>query len=71
MMQRSKLAREFVTVATRFGDIPIKVGRWAGKVVNAKPEFADCVRAAEKHGVSVKDVLEAAMRAFGGKYDPH
>ncbi len=65
LMQRSKLAREFVIVATRFGDIKIKVGKWAGKVVNAKPEFADCARAAEKHGVSVKEVLESAMRAYG------
>ena len=65
LMQRSKLAREFVTVATRFGDIKIKVGKWAGKIVNAKPEFADCARAAEKYGVSVKDVLESAMRAYG------
>ncbi len=66
LMQRSKLAREFVTVATRFGDIKIKVGKWGDKVVNAKPEFADCARAAEKHNASVKEVLEAAMRAYGG-----
>jgi uncharacterized protein (TIGR00299 family) protein len=64
-MQRSKLAREFVTVSTQFGDIPVKVGKYAGRVVNAKPEFADCARAAQKHNTSVKEVIEAAMRAYG------
>ena len=64
-MQRSKLAREFVSVATQFGDMPIKLGRYAGRVVNAKPEFADCARAAQKHNTSVKEVIEAAMRAYG------
>jgi len=65
-VQRSKLAREFVTVATPFGDIRIKVGKWGDKVVNAKPEFADCARAAQQHNASVKEVLETAMRAYGG-----
>ena len=64
IMQRSKLAREFVTVSTRFGDIRIKVGKWAGKVVNAKPELADCVGAAEKHNVPAQQVRDAAIRAY-------
>jgi uncharacterized protein (TIGR00299 family) protein len=64
IMQRSKLAREFVTVTTRFGDIKIKVGKWAGKIVNAKPEFADCARAAEKHNVPVQQVRDAAIKAY-------
>jgi len=64
MLQRSKLAREFVTVKTEYGDIRIKVGRWRGKIVNAKPEFADCARAAERHSVPVKVVLEAAKKAY-------
>ncbi len=63
-MQRSKLAREFVTVTTQFGDIPVKVGKYDGRVVNAKPEFADCARAAEKHKVPVQRVREEAIRAY-------
>ena len=64
MLQRSKLAREFVTAKTEYGDIRIKVGRWRGKIVNAKPEFADCARAAERCSVPVKAVLEAAKKAY-------
>ena len=42
----------------------IKVGRWADKVVNAKPEFADCVKAAQEHNTSVKEVMQAAIAEF-------
>jgi uncharacterized protein (TIGR00299 family) protein len=64
IMQRSKLAREFVSVSTPFGDIKVKVGKWGDQVVNAKPEFADCQKAAQEHKVSVKEVVEAATRAY-------
>jgi len=64
ILQRSKLAREFVTVQTEFGEIRIKAGRLGGKIVNAKPEFSDCVSVAKKHNVAVKAVLDAAMAAY-------
>jgi uncharacterized protein (TIGR00299 family) protein len=64
ILQRSKLAREFVAVQTEFGEIKIKVGSWGGQVVNAKPEFSDCSSAAKKHNVPVKTVLDAAIIAY-------
>jgi hypothetical protein len=64
ILQRSKLAREFVSVQTEFGDVGIKTGILNGKVVNAKPEFSDCVAAAKKHNVAVKAVLDAATAAY-------
>jgi uncharacterized protein (TIGR00299 family) protein len=64
IVQRSKLAREFLTVQTEFGEIRIKTGVLGGEVVNAKPEFSDCVAAAKKHKVAVKAVLDAAMAAY-------
>lgn len=64
ILQRSKLARDFVTVETEFGEIRIKTGTLGGKIVNAKPEFSDCVSAAKKHNVPVKTVLDAAVSAF-------
>ncbi len=63
ILQRSKLAREFITVKTEYGDIKIKVGKLNGKVVTAKPEFADCAEAAQKHNVAVKTVIDAAIKA--------
>ena len=64
ILQRSKLARQFLTVQTEFGEIRIKTGMLDGKIVNAKPEFSDCISAAEKHNVAVKAVLDAAMAAY-------
>ena len=63
-LQRTKLAREFVAVETEFGEVRIKVGMLGGRIVNAKPEFSDCVLAAEKHNVAVKKVLDAAIIAY-------
>ena len=51
-------------VATRFGNIKIKVGKRDGKIVAAKPEFADCAKAAQEHKTCVKEVIEAALAKF-------
>lgn len=64
ILQRSKLARKFVTVSTDFGEIKMKVGSRDGMVVNVKPEFSDCITAAAKHNVPVKIVRDAAMSAY-------
>jgi hypothetical protein len=64
IIQRSKLARDFVTVSTQFGDIKIKVGKRGDRIVNVKPEFADCARAAQEHNTSVKKVIDIAMAEF-------
>lgn len=66
-MERSKLAREFVRVTTEFGDIRVKIGRLGDRIVNIKPEFGDCRRAAKEHDVAVKTVTEAAMKAYSEK----
>lgn len=63
-MQRECLEREAVTVATPFGPVRIKLARRNGEVLNAAPEFDDCVRIAADTGRPVKDVQAAAMKAF-------
>ena len=63
-MIRERLDRDIVLVETPLGTIPIKVARRAGAVLNAAPEFDDCVRAAEAHGLSVKQVQAVAMKAY-------
>ncbi len=60
---RTVLEREQVTVATRFGPIPVKLGRREGRLYNVQPEFDDCERAARQAGVPVKEVLAAALLA--------
>ena len=61
---RTKLLREMVTVETSFGPIRVKAGRRDGKVITAKPEFADAQAAAQAHGTAIKTVLAAAEQAY-------
>jgi uncharacterized protein (TIGR00299 family) protein len=67
--QRTELERERVPVATAYGEVGIKVGRQAGAVRNAWPEFEECRRAAEAHGVPVKEVQQAALAAWRARDD--
>jgi hypothetical protein len=61
--RRPELVRSVVTVATRFGEIPVKLGIHGGIVVSAKPEHDACAEAARRHGVSIAAVIDAARRA--------
>jgi hypothetical protein len=63
--RREILRREFVTVETEFGAIRIKLARARdGRVMNASAEFEDCRAAAEKCGVSLRDVQMAAIKIY-------
>ncbi len=62
---KASLAREFVEVQTPWGPVQIKIARWAsGEVANAAPEYEDCRSLARKHAVPLKQVMQAAMRAY-------
>jgi len=63
---RSMLARAHETVETPFGSVRLKVGRRGESVLRVSPEFEDCRRAAEAAGVSVHEVMQAALRCWGG-----
>jgi hypothetical protein len=62
--RRSCLDRAHSTVTTPYGDIRIKIGSRDGEVLNAAPEFEDCRKAAEKHNVPVKQVLQIALSIY-------
>jgi len=63
-MTRECLDRETQTVNTPVGPIRFKVARRAGEVLNAAPEFDDCVRVANATGRSVKEIQAAATKAW-------
>jgi len=65
---RECLARERVSVQTPWGDVRIKVARRGTTIMNAAPEFDDCVRLATEQDRAVKDVQAAAMRAFWDRH---
>ena len=62
--KRRRLPREIVTLTTTYGPVPFKVSRLDGRIVTVTPEFADVVRVAREHGLTVREVLER-VRAEG------
>ncbi len=64
MAERRKLRRESKTLKTKFGDVTVKFGRLNKRVIQASPEFESCRAAAERAGVTVREVYEAAVKAL-------
>jgi len=61
---RLERKRRMTSVETPYGDIAIKVADGDGLPENVKPEYEDCRAAAERHGVPVKQVQQAALSAY-------
>ena len=62
--QRTALARRWETVATKWGDVRLKIASMNGAVTNYAPEYEDCRRIAAERHVPLKDVMQEAI----GKY---
>jgi uncharacterized protein (TIGR00299 family) protein len=62
--QRRKLARELAVVRTKHGEVTVKLGRLDGRLVQVAPEFESCKKVAAAAKVPLKEVYEAAMKAF-------
>ncbi len=60
---RIELDRAIEKIDTPFGAIRVKVGRLAGREVQATPEYDDCAAAARKHRVPLLRVQQAALAA--------
>jgi hypothetical protein len=56
---RDVLPREFRTVDTPYGPVRLKISRWQD-LERAEPEYEDCRKLAEEHGVSLLAVYRAA-----------
>jgi uncharacterized protein (DUF111 family) len=61
---RECLDRDTMVVDTGLGPVRMKVARRNGEALNASPEFEDCLRLAEQHGVPTKHVQALAMKAY-------
>jgi uncharacterized protein (TIGR00299 family) protein len=64
-MERLILERHHEAVTTPYGEIAVKIGILAGKTLQQSPEFSSCAEAAERHGVPVRLVYQAALAALG------
>jgi len=62
--RRRCLDRRHVTVETPYGPIRVKVSGDGQREYSATAEFEDCIRAAERHHVPIKEVQLAAMEQY-------
>jgi uncharacterized protein (DUF111 family) len=63
-MQREILDRRWEEVTVQGGHVRIKIASRRGEILNAVPEFDDCVRAADATGRAVKLVQAEALEAW-------
>ena len=63
-MARECLDRDTLVVTTSLGPVRVKLARLDGEVLNASPEFDDCVRLAAERGLPVKEVQALAVKAY-------
>ena len=63
-VERETLDREWREVAIDGGVVRMKLASRQGQVLNASPEFEDCLRVASVTGQPVKVIQAAAMRAW-------
>jgi len=61
---RQTLARRWKNVATRWGEVRIKIASMNGTVTNYAPEYEDCRRIAAEHHVPLKTVMGEAVEAY-------
>lgn len=61
-LERVKAARGVEISVTRWGNVRVKLRVWNGRVIDAIPEYDDCVAIARKHDLAVREVWNEAHR---------
>jgi len=61
-VQKNILHREVVLINTKFGDVEVKRSYWNGRVVNEKPEFEQCRKLADEHGITLEEVRNEVLK---------
>ncbi|MDG4554141.1 MAG: nickel pincer cofactor biosynthesis protein LarC [Candidatus Competibacter sp.] len=59
--------REAWRVATRYGEVAVKVAYHQGRPLHGKPEYEDCKRLALENGVPIHRIYEAARTALAAR----
>lgn len=57
-----RLARRFISVQTKWGEVVVKLGYHRQKRVQIAPEYAVCAKLAEEAGVPLKSVYQEAVQ---------
>jgi uncharacterized protein (TIGR00299 family) protein len=61
-ISRTKAGRTWETVATRWGDVRLKLKIWRGRVIETAPEYADCVEIARWSDAPLRLIYGEAAR---------
>jgi pyridinium-3,5-bisthiocarboxylic acid mononucleotide nickel chelatase len=61
-IERTKAGRRVETVATRWGDVRVKLKIWNGRVTDVSPEYVDCYRIVQEHEVPIRIVYGEVTR---------
>lgn len=64
VVERDCLEREHVAVSTPYGEVRVKVAKRDGWVLTAAPEYEDCAAAAQRAGLPLKRIYQAALAAY-------
>jgi uncharacterized protein (DUF111 family) len=67
---RTALARETVRVATRYGEITVKIAHHRGQRLRGKPEYEDCKRLALEYRAPIHAVYAAVREALATQEVP-
>ena len=58
------LARKWNMVATRWGQVRLKIASMNGTITNYAPEYEDCRKIAAEYHVPLKSVMNEATEAY-------
>ncbi|MBN1222028.1 MAG: nickel pincer cofactor biosynthesis protein LarC [Candidatus Aminicenantes bacterium] len=61
---RRTLERKTVFIELMGDEIPVKIAYLEGEEVNVQPEYAECLKAAEKHNTPVKKIMEMVRSEY-------
>ncbi len=61
-IDRTKADRRIERVVTRWGDVRVKLKIWRGRVLDAVPEYADCLAITHETGMPIRYVYGEAAR---------
>ncbi len=66
-IERNCLPREFIEIETEFGAVVVKIARYNGKIVNAKPEYEQIRQIALQSNKSFREIEESVLEKLKGK----
>lgn len=61
-LERLKAGRRTEQIATRWGDVRVKLKLWHGRVIDAVPEYRDCLAIHQRTGLPIRLVYNEAAR---------